>query len=103
MFRKATTSSDIFARKKVLWAYFTALEENSSPPVIAARTKTTQVKGSTSPVRRLTARLLEATPSSLRSTMPIEPTTRQMQSTCTASTQGNSVPFSRIAVPTGES
>ncbi len=87
----------------MLWAYFTALDENSSPPVIAAAANTTQVTGSTSRVRRLIARLLEAMPSSLRSTMPIEPTTRVMDSTCTDSTQGNSVPFSRIAVPTGES
>ncbi len=87
----------------MLWAYFTALDENNSPPVMAAMTKTTQVKGSTSPVRRLTARLLEATPSSLRSTMLIEPTTRVMARTWVHSTIGNSVPFSRMAVPTGVS
>ncbi len=103
MFRAATTSSAILARKKVLWAYFTAFEENSSAPVIAASANTVHVRGRISRVSRLTARLLDARPSSRRSTMKMEPTTRVMLSTCTDSTHGNSVPFSRIAVPTGES
>ncbi len=103
MLANATTSRAIFARKKVLWAYFTALEENSRRPVIAAITNTTQVKGSTSPVRRLTARPLEAIPKRRRSTMLIEPTTRVMHSTWIDSTMGNRLPFSRIAVPTGVS
>ncbi len=103
MLKKATTRSAILAMKKVLWLYFTALDENSSRPVIAAATKAVQVNGRTSAVRRVTARLLEARPSRRRSTMLIEPTTRVMESTWTDSTHGNSVPLSRIAAPTGVS
>src|SRR5579862_8330907 len=96
MFSPAAPIRKSLAMKKPLPRYLVALEMNRRPPEATATTSAHQVSGKIPWVTRLTERRIEASPSNLRSTARMEPTTRQIASTCTDSIKGNSRSFSRI-------
>src|ERR1700730_13785329 len=98
MLSAATTSRMSLPRKKKMPAESPALAENSRLPVTAAKANATQVQGRTSRVNLPTGRSKDARPRRRRSRIEIEPTTSAMASTCTDSTQGKRISFSRISV-----